>query len=266
MKYLLLILSIFSYVVLSGQSLTPLQKGDKFAFFQGDERITGFIYDAVSEAHASGFVVQVNGVQGLINQRGEEIIPPQYDYLVIVGDNAIVASQDGLVGVLDTLGNDLLPFVYERIDQYSSSGTAVVKQNGKWGVLRNGKLSHDISKVVFKYPETIPLFVGSHKQRKSLQEKQKRSYLKLLEYIYSTYLNSEAAMINRISGSGTLAFVITPEGKVRSPRVEGTSDNAFANELMKIALQMPTWSAPPMANGIPVAMEFKLPIELTLNQ
>jgi len=266
MKYLLLILSIFSFTSISSQDLIPLKKGDKYAFFLNEQRVTDFVYDAVSAPSPSGYIVQANGVQGMINHHGEEVIPLQYDYLVVAGDNAIIASQDQLAGVLDTLGQDILPFIYERIDQYSSSGTAVVKQNGKWGVLRNGNLSQDISKVVFKHPETIPLFVGSHKQRKSLQEKHQRSYTKLTEFVLTEYLNSETVIKNRIGGSAVLAFVVTPQGKVRSPWVEASTDNAFSQVLLKIAKKMPEWSAPPMVDGVPVSMEFKLPVELTLHQ
>lgn len=265
MKHLLLILTLFSFVSLSGQELTPLKKGDKFAFFQGDERITDFLYEAVSSPFPIGYVVQANGVQGLVNQLGQEIIPLQYDYLAVAGENAIIASQNGRVGVLDALGNSLMPFEYEDIDQYSSSGTAVVKQNGKWGVLRNGKMSYNINNIIFKYPETQPLFVGSHKQRKSIQEKQQRSYTKLAEFIYTKFLTSETVISNKLSGSGTLAFIITAEGKVHSPWVEGTLDTAFANELVKVAGQLPDWSAPAMVGGIPVAMEFKIPLEMEIN-
>lgn len=70
---------------------------------------------------------------------------------------------------------------------------------------------------------------------------------------------------NRISGPGTLVFVTTAEGKVRSPWVEGTTDTAFANELIKLALQILSGSDPATVNGNPVAMEFKLPIKLTID-
>ena len=264
MKYLLLIIALLPLTSIFGQDLVPLKKQDKYAFFLNEQRVTDFRYDIVSDWNEVGYVVVANGVQGLINQLGEEVIPLQYDYLAFAGDNAIIARQNGVVGVLDAQGNELLPFLYEKVDQFSASGTAVVKKGGKWGVLRNGQLSHDISKVVFKYPDSYPVFAGANRKRDNELEKQQRSLTKLLEFIIEGYVSSPRVIRNRIGGSATVAFIITPEGKVRNPWVEGTDSNEFAKVLIEIVQQMPTWATPPMVNGVPVAMEYKIPVELSL--
>jgi hypothetical protein len=264
MRYLLIALFIFPFQLMTAQGLEPLQKGDKYAFFLNEQRITDFIYDGVSDSYEAGYIVAINGAQGLINHQGEEVIPIQYDYLHFAGENAIIASQNGQVGVLDIQGNERLPFLYEKVDQFSSSGTAVVKKDGQWGVLRNGVISHDISKVVFKFPDTYPLFAGANRKRDSELEKQQRSINKLLEFIIGEFASSPRVIKNKIGGSATVAFVITPEGKVRKPWVEGANSNEYAKVMIEIVERMPQWSAPPMVNGTPVAMEYKIPVELSV--
>lgn len=264
MKYSIFLLSLFFSLTAYAQELTPLKKGDKFAFFLNDERVTDFIYDAVSDPNDAGFIVGAGGVQGFVNRLGQEIIPLQYDYLIFADGNALVAGQNGLAGVLDTSGNELLPFVYEKVDQYSASGTAVVKLNGAWGVLRNGVISNDVSKVVFRNPDTYPLFFGKVRKPGTEQEMLQKSASKLLEYVVSSYVQSPKVIRNRISGSGTVVFVISPEGKVLKPWVEDTDNDAFAEILVEIVRTMPEWSVPAMANGVPVAVEFRLPIEFSL--
>jgi hypothetical protein len=264
MKYLFLIFVLFPFTSIFSQELVPLKKQDKYAFFLNEQRVTDFRYDAVSAWHEMGYVVAANGAQGMVNQQGEEAIPIQYDYLSFGGQNVIIAGQNGVAGVLDAQGNELLPFIYERVDQFSASGTAVVKKNGQWGVLRNGQLNHDISKVVFKHPDTYPLFAGANRKRDNEQEKQQRSANKLLEFIIGEYVSSPKVIKNRIGGSATIAFIITPEGKVSNPWIEGTDSNEFAKILIEVVKQMPVWATPPMANGTPVAMEYKIPVELNM--
>lgn len=60
--------------------------------------------------------VKNNNLWGFITRKKELYIPYQFDYVEILGDNMILASQHNKVGLIDTLGNSLLLFDYDNID------------------------------------------------------------------------------------------------------------------------------------------------------
>jgi len=66
----------------------------------------------------------------------------------------------------------------------------------------------------------------------------------------------------QISGSATVSFVVSAQGKVGAPYISDNDDTDFAEVLVGIIQKMPRWSAPAKAGGTPVAMKLNLPINL----
>ena len=71
---------------------------------------------------------------GALNRRRHIMIPFVYEHLHFLGDRYIEAKKQGLYGVITTSGQEILPFEYEQIWNYEK-GLFAVKQNGKWGVV-----------------------------------------------------------------------------------------------------------------------------------
>ena len=68
-----------------------------------------------------------NGKWGLIDFLGNEIIPPNYQYLSPVRKGVMLAKKNDLWGVVDTLGKVVLPIEYDNISFLEHIGILVQK-------------------------------------------------------------------------------------------------------------------------------------------
>lgn len=266
MKYFVLILiTILSFQYSFGQRLDTKEKRGKFALTADKKRVTDYAYDYILSLEQEYAIVQQGNAWGLINERGEEVLPIEYDQLVFAAENKMIAEKEGAFGVIDYAGKAIVPFRYEGIQQYYPGGAALVKENGQWGVLRQGVMSSDLSKVVFRQPDVYPLFAGTDLSLDTQEERQQDSAAKLIAFLTERILNLDVAGMMKLKGDAEVAFVITPHGEVKSARVVKGIGGDVGRIILGIIKDMPDWSVPPQANGQPVAMEFKMPIELDLN-
>lgn len=73
------------------------------------------------------FVVERNGKAGLIDSDGKVLFEPEYDNLVPIPEKELViVNKDGLYGVTDYAGKEIVPFVYSWIS-YDNSGAGGLK-------------------------------------------------------------------------------------------------------------------------------------------
>ena len=261
------LITILSFQYSFGQRLDTKEKRGKFALTADKKRVTDYAYDYVQSLEREYAVVLQGKAWGLINDRGEEVLPIEYDQLVFAAENKLIAEKDGVFGVIDYAGKAVVPFRYENIQQYYTGGTALVKENGQWGVLRQGVMSSDLSKVVFRQPDVYPLFAGTDLSLGTQEERQLDSAAKLIKFLTEQILNlaiEDLEGLKDLKGDAEVVFVITPHGKVKSARVVKGIGGDVGRVILGIIKEMPDWSVPPQANGQPVAMEFKMPIELNL--
>ena len=81
------------------------------------------------------FLIARNGLCGLINIKGEVIIPCEWDWLSCeFAEGLLVVERDGKYGFIDYYGNVSLDCKWDDAEPFSE-GIAKVKKNGKWGYI-----------------------------------------------------------------------------------------------------------------------------------
>ncbi len=90
-------------------------------------------YTEASEFNESrAVVVSTDGLYGLIDSQGNEIIAPNYDDISYDNSRYCIVERDGNIGVIDRLGREVLPTKFDWIaDQ--SEGLFLVKSAEKYG-------------------------------------------------------------------------------------------------------------------------------------
>lgn len=87
--------------------------------------------------HHSHSSVKLNGKWGVIDRNGNEIIPIIYDGGEIVyGEELFICEYNGYWGAVDFQNKTVIPFVYQNFIQFSHmTGFATVKRKNKYGII-----------------------------------------------------------------------------------------------------------------------------------
>lgn len=126
------------------------------------DRRFGHQYDSLGELRLGVMIVVRDDMYGVINKKGEIIVPLEYCYITDFRSNLAIAYQDDLneedecirEGLIDTKGNLLTPIIFDSMDTkmfdggyniYEGTdftcGLLRVKLNGKFGFInQNGKM------------------------------------------------------------------------------------------------------------------------------
>jgi len=72
-------------------------------------------FDDVSDINGEYMTIVVNGLKGVIDANGIELIPAQYEDLKYAHDNYFIAKSNGLYGIISTENVILLDFAYESL-------------------------------------------------------------------------------------------------------------------------------------------------------
>lgn len=80
-------------------------------------------------------ILNETGKFGFINQNGEVIIAPQFDFACPFKGNVAFASQDYYYKLIDKQGNAVIDQQFEHVRNWSSNGLAAVCVGGKWGYI-----------------------------------------------------------------------------------------------------------------------------------
>jgi hypothetical protein len=76
--------------------------------------------------------------KGMVNDKGQEILPPVYDWIDHAKDNLLVINKDGKNGFADTTGKVLIPPKYQGASYAGDGLFFYMKEPQRWG-LRNLK-------------------------------------------------------------------------------------------------------------------------------
>ena len=120
-------------------SCLRVQKNGKFGLIdlEGKELLK-CEYDSIDSLKSikDVFVVQKNGKFGLVNSRGQTIIDEKYNKIETLKDGYedayLALDENGLYGVVSTVGTNTLECRYEEIKYILSQDVYAVKENGNW--------------------------------------------------------------------------------------------------------------------------------------
>lgn len=77
-----------------------------------------------------------NGQWGLIDTMGNEIVPPQYDYIGSFHAGVAVVKKDGKAGLIDTKGKVIVPLKYPNIADFADNyGLGTVQDVPRYGLI-----------------------------------------------------------------------------------------------------------------------------------
>lgn len=102
---------------------------------QKQQTILTMEYEDVRPVHPVLYSYQIEGKVGLLDEKGGRITLPLYDEIQpFVKEMAIVREKD-MYGVINSKGNVMIPLQYQKIDIDTATLLLRVQSNGKWGVL-----------------------------------------------------------------------------------------------------------------------------------
>ena len=230
------------------------------------------------EYHGDGIPVPIGGKWGVVNWKGEEVIPCVYDavehdyewdYFVVneggdnSGDNQIIGGKWGLV---DNRNNVLVPCLYDNIEVIDKTLYAVNKGGvrnkdgktigGKWGLYANGKeivacqfdnapdFKNDVATV--KINGQVKLLKNPLKDSSQIQiaSGDKSSDKKGKGPVVSRYPAPDSDVDKniptaKVSADNTFAFIIANENYPDAPVPYSLNDGRMFKEYCQKALGLP---------------------------
>ena len=109
-------------------------------YFANEKNLTPFIYQSVKEIHyGANILIKQNNKYGLMNTKGELIVPIIFDNINEKIGNSYVIKKDNKYGLLNMENNNFsTPTIYDEIkplDSAISFGLATVSLNEKYGII-----------------------------------------------------------------------------------------------------------------------------------
>jgi hypothetical protein len=81
-------------------------------------------------------LVRVGDKWGYVNARGEEVIPPRFDEAVYLEDNGlIIVKANDKFGYVNAKGEEVIPLRFDLAGGFAANGLAPVEVNGKYGYI-----------------------------------------------------------------------------------------------------------------------------------
>src|SRR5690606_16505771 len=79
-----------------------------------------------------------NGKSGVINRKGETIVPFIYDKVNYFYNSGLaIVIKDKKFGFVNALGKEIIPIIYENVDQTMTDEIVLVSKNKKWAFFSN---------------------------------------------------------------------------------------------------------------------------------
>lgn len=102
-------------------------------------------YDKIGKFEKGVAIVHKNGLVGLINSDGKEIVKPVYEKISGFGsDNLSYTYKNGLVGLINSDGKVIIDNLYDHIGHFKD-GFATIRKNGLTGIVdKNGHIVVEI--------------------------------------------------------------------------------------------------------------------------
>lgn len=133
---------LFLVFPLNAQPLYPVKIDKKWGLINAEGHIVvAPIYEVIGEFDQFGFaVMQKNGMVGMLNREGKEIIPARYKELKVLDSTLVAVVEKTDWKVMDHDGRTVVPEGYEEIEVWNQDFIAFQK-NGFWGIVnQRGKL------------------------------------------------------------------------------------------------------------------------------
>ena len=137
-KHLLLFLNLLIFGIAQGQSLFPVKLEKKWGLINYDGKlVVDPIYEAIGEFKHYGYaIMQRNRGVGLLNNKGQEIVPPKYYDLKVLSPDLIAVSDKGEWMVINLAGDVILKKGYHKVEVWKN-GFLAFNKRGKWGLIKN---------------------------------------------------------------------------------------------------------------------------------
>jgi len=96
--------------------LAVVSRNGKFGAINNEGKtILTLRYDYVSrQSHL--FLLTASNLKGVADANGNVMIEPRFDSLVETGNDLLIATRDGKVGVITNQGLNVIPMIYDRIE------------------------------------------------------------------------------------------------------------------------------------------------------
>lgn len=127
-----------------GQSLFPIKKNKKWGLINSDGNIVQEpTYDAIGEFKEYGYaIMQREGRVGMLNDQGEEVVPPQYEDVKALDSKLVSVMEGGVWKVLNMEGKTVLQPGYERVEvlkgkQADDFAYLAYRLDNKWGLVNH---------------------------------------------------------------------------------------------------------------------------------
>lgn len=105
----------------------------------GNNKVTEYIYDSIGTERHGKFVVKVWDKYGVINRKGETVLPADYQQIIIdsAGIRAAIKNKEGKIwwGMYDPSGKELLSPNYPFLGEFGEGLVPAVAENGVWRYL-----------------------------------------------------------------------------------------------------------------------------------
>ncbi|THU41267.1 WG repeat-containing protein [Niastella caeni] len=108
--------------------------------YYSKKKLTPFVFESISGFYESDLsIVRLNGKNGLMNTKGQIIVPCIYDDMNTITVDGImyyIVSKNGRFGVINAQNESIIPFEYDNISkQYNANVYLEVTKSGKSGLM-----------------------------------------------------------------------------------------------------------------------------------
>jgi len=225
-------------IPLHSQKLTVKEKDGLYSFFEKKKMVIDFQYDTISEFSNGWYGVGKQGRWGLVSADGKETIPCKYDSYRSCENKLIIASYEGLEGVIDRVDGIVIDFLFDQIDHVKDT-QALVKYKGAWCIYHNGLLDYEEAKFIFYSPEKTAQFPGCKQTSLPWLEFQQCSEEKLYKYFSENIPYPIEARRKGIEGQVFFMFIVTQRGEIQNPFILRDLEGGCNEELLRIISGMP---------------------------
>lgn len=128
----------YDYIDLDANGMIKVKKDGKYGFYnKKDGLVISIEYEQAygfTSSNPNESVVQRGNTWGVINTKGETVIPFEYESVSIDAPNVYRVKKDGLSGIIDKSGKTLFPFKYKDLGAFDKDGvTFAANESGLYG-------------------------------------------------------------------------------------------------------------------------------------
>ncbi len=210
------------------------------------------------------FFVRQDRKWGIVNDLGVRTVACKYDTLIVGrGFNHVIAVKDNKYGTIDLNGNVLIDLAYEDLDYAQGDSIALIKQDGKWGMLKNGSIDYSSEEIIFVQPDQKPLFEWCAEFDEYNQDLVKCAESKMVQFIFSQLNYPAQAVKNKTSGKVYISFVIDEVGSIQDAKILRDIGDGCGAEALRVVNKMDNWF-PAKRDGERVKSLYTLPVVFKL--